>query len=1433
MPGPSAADPEGVSTMADPAPEPDRLFKRLRLPAALLLLVLLVFGAYYALQYHTSSDYLASRNFRLLGTLGRQVREAVRNEGKVFTNVVGEADHPSGAAPLAPGAEKASGAASLDPGTLSPPIRVHGSCPEPQGPPSDPDLAEKGKPSLWRTLNSYDGTYRLAFQSRKDEGPPLCGDVELKGLLDPLFSSRQAFDAVLLANGEGKVVYLYSPKGLQVEQLDLLIQHPHDTKTATAAGKNRSFEAYQGYSDSVEVELEGRIYTAFVQPFSLSLAAVTNEPAGKADEKAAAKSRDVWLLAGLVANDEMAAKNLALSPSLVAFLLGILVLAALSWPLVKLKMLGERQRVKKMDVLLVGLCSLLGVSVATLFVLDMGAYQILKSSSEIQLHNFAEQMESNLLVEIRLAYDQLRSLEQSPKSLPQQGYLTADDDLHFYPHFESFALIDATGKQVYKRAMPGNTPQPIRVAERLYFERAYQGPTLTVPEPKKEAARGLEPFFLESVQSWTNGKWQGVIAKPSEPNIEPLASHDPHVPPGPPPQVAALAIQMLSVVNPILPPEFEFAVVGDDGTVLFHSDSARNRSENFFDETDQDRRFRSLVLARHDEALNLHYWGESYKAFAIPVKGLPWTIVAMRKAKVLERVNLDWLVTTLILILVYMSVIAVALLAAALLRPKSLVTWIWPDSDRPQSYAKLLVLLGIFCLAFLIALFALRGTGYLFAVAALLSALSLAVAYLMLSPVEQRTASRGVVEGCGVVLLALLARALYLALPESGVRSWVPWLVLALAAGACLLAVDGPKRWRDLEWENVLPVSRSYPLLGLLLILLVSVLPTVGFFKVAHRLQMNSFVRNGQLKMAKLLVERSDAGGKKPAASLAPRSASLAVTRDLTKSLPSLDFYGRAFFDTALHPGPHPHPEVCAAHEKEDDEPLALLLPPYSDYTAESRELSRGRPSDDDWSWCEAYGKTFFDGDNYLRISLVSTIDPVWRGNGPFLAMAGLLQPHPARDLVADTDREPVERSTLDPIDPAAAGETGRILLQQGMRVILTGCVLALFGTLLYALVTFVARRIFLLDIEKPLWVKGSGDLPALVGANVFLISRTQSWGIPENAGFVPLSFRDLDRNANDWSDLRSKLFRDADSNVLVDGFEYRAFDPEWNARKLRLLEELVFVHQRVVVVLSELSPSVVFSPLGSAKDPDEERWRTLLGSFIQIHRDVWPASNPPMAAAKPRRSVLSKLGRPFSRRPRQESPTPVATPDAGLHSPLLRLECGEDVFLKRIGGALDKTATRYNREQLLEELGERAQGYYSALWASCSRDERVVLGHLAEEGLVNAKNRRTVRRLMARRLIHRAPNLRLMNETFRRFVVSPACREQVLDLEQAAGRSPWDRFHWPFSAALAAGAALILITQQELLDSTVATVTGVTAGLPTLLKVIDLLGWKRGGKAA
>jgi hypothetical protein len=88
------------------------------------------------------------------------------------------------------------------------------------------------------------------------------------------------------------------------------------------------------------------------------------------------------------------------------------------------------------------------------------------------------------------------------------------------------------------------------------------------------------------------------------------------------------------------------------------------------------------------------------------------------------------------------------------------------------------------------------------------------------------------------------------------------------------------------------------------------------------------------------------------------------------------------------------------------------------------------------------------------------------------------------------------------------------------------------------------------------------------------------------------------------------------------------------------------------------------------------------------------------------------------------------------------------------------------------------------------------------------------------------------MNETFRRFVASPFCRGEADALEQRAKPSAWDRLRWPFLCILAATIAFVLATQQELLDSTTALVTGLAAGLPAVAKLVDLLNGRRSAAA-
>jgi hypothetical protein len=121
----------------------------------------------------------------------------------------------------------------------------------------------------------------------------------------------------------------------------------------------------------------------------------------------------------------------------------------------------------------------------------------------------------------------------------------------------------------------------------------------------------------------------------------------------------------------------------------------------------------------------------------------------------------------------------------------------------------------------------------------------------------------------------------------------------------------------------------------------------------------------------------------------------------------------------------------------------------------------------------------------------------------------------------------------------------------------------------------------------------------------------------------------------------------------------------------------------------------------------------------------------------------------------------------------------------------------------------------------------------IAQTGLANGKTRKDVRRLLARGLLQRDPQLRVMNETFRRFVVAQcATSELALQLEQNLAGDAWNRFRVPFFAAIAVVMLFFFTTQRQTFDATIALVGGLAAGLPAFLKTLSGFGERSGAKA-
>jgi hypothetical protein len=161
----------------------------------------------------------------------------------------------------------------------------------------------------------------------------------------------------------------------------------------------------------------------------------------------------------------------------------------------------------------------------------------------------------------------------------------------------------------------------------------------------------------------------------------------------------------------------------------------------------------------------------------------------------------------------------------------------------------------------------------------------------------------------------------------------------------------------------------------------------------------------------------------------------------------------------------------------------------------------------------------------------------------------------------------------------------------------------------------------------------------------------------------------------------------------------------------------------------------------------------------------------------------------------------------------------------------LDARRERDRVQHLLDEIGERAETYYAGLWANCGEDEKLLLFHLAQNGLANGRNRRLLRRLIARGLVRRDPNIRLFSESFRLYVLDAAQRENLAAVAKAK-RSPsaWDSLRIPFFVIIISFVLLLFATQKDLMTTTTALATALTTGLPVLLKLLSAISERRGG---
>ncbi len=172
----------------------------------------------------------------------------------------------------------------------------------------------------------------------------------------------------------------------------------------------------------------------------------------------------------------------------------------------------------------------------------------------------------------------------------------------------------------------------------------------------------------------------------------------------------------------------------------------------------------------------------------------------------------------------------------------------------------------------------------------------------------------------------------------------------------------------------------------------------------------------------------------------------------------------------------------------------------------------------------------------------------------------------------------------------------------------------------------------------------------------------------------------------------------------------------------------------------------------------------------------------------------------------------------------ILESECAFTGRLQDVGAEIcaQVNLAEASPEALLSEILERARPYYQGLWGTCSKEEKVALFDLAQDGFLNSENP-GVYRLVNKRLVVRAPHLRLLNESFRRFIVAAGRVEPVEAWGPESATSRWGLLKAPLAGVLALVAVFLFVTQPQVFQSSIGFVAALSAGLPALFKLFDI----------
>ncbi len=718
------------------------------LPLITALVLGSAFCLYYFVYVAARRDYLANRNFRSLAMLGDQIQSMVSIHGSVLefsADLADPARHENHKESLEQfvvirSEDKQKQWADQKPEALTDYLKYL--APGLELRQADKTHAKPPKRDSRLEVQRRNGRWELVLTadrhgSSQKEAP--VGSLELSAVLKPLVGS-QPFDDILLVSQDGTIVYQSNKSGPQFTTLTRLLQAQTDqnanalesqpTEAATesertgAAAKTKRPSATGGTHPALpgpesketggrvhattlnadpswraeskhltDVVLAGTRYKLFLQPVLVD--AFTDDP--NQDEPV-----QEWVLCGLTSAKTLEWEALSISSTFIVWLTALFLIIFMSAPVLKVLFINRREHLRLRELGFLGFVLILLASVFTLSGLNAVGFP-LNDDTEDQLQQLGNKLTNNIHSEMWLMRKQLldwcrdtnlrtdlyKIKEDRPYVIRGGSTKASPLPAKSYPYLNNVFWTNDDGKQIVKWSPSGYLTPMIDLSR-----------TPIYTHPKSTYLDGKGPLFhFDSIMPPNKLEYLAGLTISTEDCNPDLLSPDVEG------RVlsreftggsAVLTAQPLSLIDPIMPLGYGFALLDESGLVLFHADKTKNLHENFLRETDWNKQLYAAAFGHSiQRSLTIKYLGNDYQARVIPVTHVsqaPWFLIVYRDVTFVRTLNLQSMTMTSLLLVAILAVPAMVIAIWCLIRqPKFTAEWLWPNRARMSTYVYLTI----------------------------------------------------------------------------------------------------------------------------------------------------------------------------------------------------------------------------------------------------------------------------------------------------------------------------------------------------------------------------------------------------------------------------------------------------------------------------------------------------------------------------------------------------------------------------------------------------------------------------------------------------------------------------------------------------------------------------------------------------------------------